>query len=296
MLHLGAHMSIAGGFDKAVERAQAVDSDALQIFTKNQNQWRAKPIAEDDVVRFRTALESSGIRQVVAHDSYLINLATPKDDLWEKSIAAFREELERCELLGIPFLVTHPGAFTESSAPEGMRRVIAALDRVHADLPGYQVMTLLETTAGQGTTLGATFEELATMRTGVAAPERVGVCFDTCHTFVAGYDCRSAEAYRETIDTFDSVLGLNSLKAFHFNDAMQGLGSKRDRHARIGYGLIGAGGFWNFMNDPRLQGRAALLETEKGDDLAEDREAITLLRALVGIPQEAAAGLVTPAG
>lgn len=287
MLQLGAHMSIAGGFDKAVERARSVDSDALQIFTKNQNQWKARPIDPDEVVRFRESLESSGIKTVVAHDSYLINLASPKDDLWEKSIAAFREELERCELLGVPYLVTHPGAYTESSAEEGITRVIAALDRVHAELPGYKVMTLLETTAGQGTTLGATFEQLAAMRTGVGAPERVGVCLDTCHIFVAGYDIRTPDAYAETMQAFDSTIGLQQIKAFHFNDALKELGSKRDRHARIGYGLIGAAGFWSFMNDARLQGRAALLETEKGDDLAEDREAIELLRAMVGAPMPA---------
>jgi deoxyribonuclease-4 len=289
-------MSIAGGFDKAVERARAVESDALQIFTKNQNQWRARAIADDEVVRFRQGCDDSGIKIVVAHDSYLINLASPKDELWEKSIAAFREELERCEILGIPYLVTHPGAYTESSAPEGIARVIAALDRVHSELPGYNVMTLLETTAGQGTTLGAKFEEIAALRQGVAAPERVGVCFDTCHTFVAGYDCRAPDAYAATMDAFDATIGLANLKAFHFNDTLKELGSKRDRHAQIGKGLIGAGGFWNYMNDSRLDDRAALLETEKGDDLAEDREAIQLLRGLVGVPFESASGMVTTSG
>jgi deoxyribonuclease-4 len=287
-------MSISGGFDKAVERAKAVDSDALQIFTKNQNQWRARPILDDEVDRFRQALESSGVKVVVAHDSYLINLASPKDELWEKSIAAFREELERCELLGIPYLVTHPGAYTESSAEAGIGRVTAALDRIHSELPGYKVMTLLETTAGQGTTLGATFNELATMRAGIAAPERVGVCFDTCHTFVAGYDTRTPETYAATMQEFDELIGLEHLKAFHFNDAMKELGSKRDRHSRISYGCIGSGGFWNYMNDERLVGRAALLETEKGDDLAEDREAIELLRSFVGMSFEEAARIPSP--
>jgi len=236
------------------------------------------------VVLFKEQCAGCGIKVVVAHDSYLINLASPKDELWEKSIAAFREELERCELLGIPYLVTHPGAYTESSAPEGIAKVVAALDRIHTDLPGYQVMTLLETTAGQGTTLGANFEELAAMRAGITAPERVGVCFDTCHTYVAGYDCRTEDTYAATMDAFDGAVGLEHLKAFHFNDALLGLGSRRDRHAQIGKGTIGVGGFWNFMNDARLKGRPALLETEKGDDLAEDREAIELLRSLTGAP------------
>ncbi len=284
MLKLGAHMSIAGGFDKAVERAKAVDSDALQIFTKNQNQWRARPIADDEVVRFKAALEEHQIGPVVAHDSYLINLASPKDELWEKSIAAFREELERCELLGIPFLVTHPGSHTGSGTEAGIARVIEALDRIHTDMPGLTVRTLLETTAGQGSNLGSAFEELQQMIEGVRQPERIAVCFDTCHVFVAGYDVSTPEAYAETMDTFDRLIGIDRIEAFHFNDAKQPLGSKKDRHHLISHGCIGIGGFWNFINDERLCGKPALLETEKGDDLAEDRDAIALLRAQRGAP------------
>jgi deoxyribonuclease IV len=282
MLKLGAHMSIAGGYDKAVQRAHSVESEALQIFTKNQNQWNAKPIEDASVTLFKQHCIDCVIDPVVAHDSYLINLASPKDDLWEKSIEAFRIELERCELLGIPYLVTHPGAHTGSGTEAGIARVIAALDRIHTDLPGYQVKALLETTAGQGTTLGATFEELATMRAGIANPERVGVCFDTCHIFVAGYDIRTPEAYAETMSQFDASVGIENLLAIHLNDALKEHGSKRDRHAHIGKGFIGSAGFWSLMNDDRLAGRPALLETEKGDDLAEDREAIILLRSLVG--------------
>ncbi|MEI2617199.1 MAG: deoxyribonuclease IV [Thermomicrobiales bacterium] len=282
MLRLGAHMSIVGGFDKAVERAKSVDSEALQIFTKNQNQWRARPIADDEVTRFKAALQEHDIHPVVAHDSYLINLASPKDELWEKSIAAFCVELERCELLGIPFLVTHPGSHTGSGTDAGILRVIEALDRVHADLPELTTVTLLETTAGQGSNLGSTFEELQAMLAGIKHPERVAVCFDTCHVYVAGYDIVSPEAYAATMDTFDRLIGIEKIEAFHFNDAKQSLGSKKDRHDLIGQGSIGIGGFWNFMNDDRLSGKPALLETEKGDDLAEDREAITLLRAQQG--------------
>jgi deoxyribonuclease-4 len=281
MLKLGAHMSIAGGFDKAVHRAHSVESEALQIFTKNQNQWKAKDILAEQAELFRQCCTDCVVDPVVAHDSYLINLASPSDELWEKSIAAFRIELERCEMLGIPFLVTHPGAHTGSGTEAGMQRVIAALDRVHTDLPGYHVKTLLETTAGQGTTLGATFEELATMMGGVATPERVGVCFDTCHIFVAGYDIRSPQAYAETMNHFDSTIGIQHLHAIHLNDALKEHGSRRDRHAHIGKGYIGPAGFWNLMNDERLAGKPALLETEKGDDLAEDREAIMLLRSFV---------------
>jgi deoxyribonuclease-4 len=285
MLKLGAHMSMAGGFDKAVERAREVDSDALQIFTKNQNQWKARDIKGEEVELFKAKLAEHRISPVVAHDSYLINLASPKDELWEKSIEAFRIELERCEMLGIPYLVTHPGAHTGSGTEAGIKRIIEALGRVHVDLPGYQVMTLLETTAGQGSNLGATFEELAAMLDGVADSDRVGVCMDTCHIFVAGYDIRSPETYAETMQKFDDVIGIPRIKALHFNDAKQDHGSRKDRHHLIGKGFIGTLGFWSFMNDPRLEGLPALLETEKGDDLAEDREAITLLRSMVGAPQ-----------
>lgn len=282
MLKLGAHMSIAGGFDKAVHRAHSVESEALQIFTKNQKQWNAKPILDEDVALFMQCCSDCTINPVVAHDSYLINLASSSDELWEKSIAAFRHELERCELLGIPYLVTHPGAHTGSGIDAGIARVIQALDRIHADLPGYKVQTLMETTAGQGTTLGATFEELATIMAGVADPDRVGVCFDTCHVFVAGYDIRSMENYATVMATFDSTIGIDRIKALHLNDAREDHGSKRDRHEHIGKGFIGPAGFWNVMNDPRLAGRPGLLETEKGDDLVEDRDAIILLRSLVG--------------
>ncbi len=281
MLKLGAHMSIAGGLDKSVHRAKSVDSDALQIFTKNQKQWKAKPIADDDAALFRQTCLDCSIAPVVAHDSYLINLASPNDEMWGKSIDAFRIELERCEQLGIPFLVTHPGAHTGSGTEEGITRVIAALNRVHDELPGYTVRTLLETTAGQGTTLGATFEELAAMLTGVAAPERLGICYDTCHTFVAGYDIRTPETYAETIEKFDELIGTDQVEAFHFNDALTEFGSKRDRHAHIGAGYIGVEGFRNFMNDSRFAGKPALLETDKGEDLAEDRDALILLRSLV---------------
>ncbi len=283
MLRLGAHMSVAGGLEKAVAQAVAVDSDALQVFTKNQNQWRARELTEANITTFRTAVSEAKLSPVVAHASYLINLASHKDDLWEKSIEGLRIELERCEALGIQYLVVHPGAHVGSGTEAGIARVIQALDRVHADLPGYTVQTLLETTAGQGTTLGATFEELQQMIAGIAAPERVGVCMDSCHIFVAGYDIRTPETYAEVMESFDTIIGLDKLPVFHFNDTEKELGSKRDRHAKIGYGLIGVEGFRNFMTDVRLHGKAALLETEKGDDLAEDREAIELLRSLASI-------------
>ncbi len=274
-------MSVAGGLYKSVDRAECVDSQALQIFTKNQRQWKAKPLQDEDVEAFVNRVADSDIKFVVSHDSYLINLASPKDDLWEKSIAAYKDELERCEQLKIPYLVAHPGAHTGSGREAGIERIVEAIDRVHVELPDYSVMTLLETTAGQGTSIGGTFEDISALLNQVKQPERVGVCFDTCHTFVAGYDCRTPETYAETMSKFDELIGVENLKVFHFNDSKGELGSHLDRHDLIGQGEIGVEGFRNFMNDSRFEGLPALLETEKSDDLEEDRKAIILLRSLV---------------
>ena len=281
MLWLGAHMSIAGGLDKAIDHALAVESDAVQIFTKNQRQWNAKPISDEEAQKFRTRFAESGLKSVVAHNSYLINMASPKDDLWEKSIAGMRDELERCEQVGVPYLVAHPGSHVGSGRETGLDRIVEALDRLHVDLPGLTARTLLETTAGQGTNLGSSFEDLAYSLERVAKPERLGVCFDTCHVFVAGYDIRMPETYAETMAQFDDVIGLKQIEAFHFNDTKGELGCRKDRHDLIGNGMIGAEGFRNFMRDERFAGKPALLETDKGDDLAEDRAALKLLRSLV---------------
>ncbi len=280
-MRFGAHMSISGGFDKAVDRAVQAGCDALQIFTKNNNQWRAKPIEDGQVEQFLSRLAETGIGPVVAHDSYLINLASPDDELWEKSIEAFRIELERCEQLQVPFLVTHPGSFVKSSEDEGIARIAQALNRIHDDLPGFKVLTLLETTAGQGSAIGHRFEQLARIVERVSAPGRVGYCFDTCHVFAAGYEIRTDDGYAETMGAFETVLGLDNLKAFHFNDSKRELGSHVDRHDHIGAGQIGLDGFRHFVNDKRFDGRPALLETPKSDDLHEDVENLARLRSLI---------------
>lgn len=280
-MRFGAHMSIAGGVDRAVDRAAQVDCDSVQIFTKNNNQWRAKPIPPEQVERFTQRLAETGIGPVVAHDSYLINLASQDYELWEKSIEAFRVELERCDVLGVPYLVTHPGSHGGAGEEVGIRRVAEALDRVHAALPDQRVMTLLEITAGQGNTLGDRFEELAGIRALVAAPELVGYCFDTCHAFAAGYELRTAEGYAETMEAFDRVLGLENLRAFHLNDSKRDLGSRIDRHDHIGQGVIGLEGFRHVVNDPRFVDLPGLLETPKSEDLHEDAENLARLRALV---------------
>jgi deoxyribonuclease IV len=281
MLLLGAHMSIAGGIDKAVDHALSVDSDAVQIFTKNQRQWKAKPLEAAVVELCKKKYCESGLRGVVAHNSYLINLASQKEDLLAKSVDAMRDELERCEQLGVPFLVAHPGSHTGAGREAGLDRIVQSFDEIHAALPGYAVRTLLETTAGQGTNLGSTFEDLAYLLERVAEPERLGVCLDTCHVFAAGYDIRTPDTYEATMAEFNRIIGIKQLEALHFNDSKFGLGSKKDRHELIGKGEIGEIAFRCLMNDPRLDGKPALLETEKGEDLAEDRAAIILLRSLV---------------
>jgi deoxyribonuclease IV len=279
-MRFGAHMSVAGGCSKAFDRAEKAGCDSLQVFTKNSNQWKAKPLSDDEIEQWEKRRCETGIWPVVAHDSYLINLASPKDDLWEKSIDAFAIELQRCQQLGIRFLVTHPGSHTGSGEEAGLRRVSEALNRLHDELPDLNVMTLLETTAGQGTNLGASFEHLAIICAGVEDKSRIGYCLDTCHIFAAGYDFRTPETYSETMSTFDQLLGIENLRAIHLNDSKHDLGSRRDRHEHIGQGFIGLEGFRQFVNDECLKDVPGLLETKKGDDLQEDIENLAKLRSL----------------
>lgn len=282
-LLLGAHMSIAGGLDKAIGRGVGVGCTALQIFTKSASQWRAKPILDEDAARFTAALAASPIspQAVVAHDSYLINLGSPDDARWEQSIAAFADELRRCDQIGVPFLVTHPGAHMGAGEEAGLVRVAEGMTRALAE--SEHTMVLLETTAGQGTYLGHRFAHLARLLE-LTPPEfvdRVGVCFDTCHTFVAGYDLSTPEGYAATWEEFDREIGRDRLRVLHLNDAKKPLGSHVDRHEHLGKGFIGETGFRLIMNDPLLRGRLMLLETPKGDDCAEDRENMDFLRSLV---------------
>ncbi|MCD6033213.1 MAG: apurinic endonuclease Apn1 [Thermomicrobiales bacterium] len=280
---LGAHMSVAGGHALAIERATACSMTACQIFTKNANQWNAKPIAPEAAETFRARVAASEIGFVVAHDSYLINLASPNDELRERSIVAFGDELQRCAQLGVPWLVTHPGAHMGSGVDEGIGRVASALNRLFDELPQLEVTVLLETTAGQGTTLGRSFEELAKILALVEDQSRVGVCFDTCHVFAAGYDIREPEVYAATMQAFDDIIGLHRLRAFHLNDSKKGLGARVDRHAHIGDGELGTEAFRLLLNDERFAGHPGILETPKGDDGEEDRRNLATLGALVGV-------------
>ena len=281
MLRLGAHESIAGGVSKAFDRAASVGCDAMQIFTKNNNRWSAKPLDPKEIERFHKKQEETGIHPVVAHDSYLINLGTPKDELWEKSINAFIDELQRAEALSIPYLVMHPGSHTGSGEETGLKRIAEGLDRCHAATDGFKVLTLLEITAGQGTNLGYTFEQLRAIIDMIDDPNRVGICFDTCHALAAGYEFRDRDSYERMWDEFDRVIGIERLKVFHLNDSLKDVGSHIDRHAHIGQGMLGLEPFRMILNDPRFDGLPGLLETPKSQDLHEDVDNLKTLRSLV---------------
>jgi deoxyribonuclease-4 len=278
---LGAHQSIAGGVEKALQRGQEVGCDVVQIFVKTPNRWASKALEEKNVVAFNEVVAETGIWPVFAHSLYLINLATPDDALWEKSLAALTDDLERCERLTLPGLVIHPGSHRGSGEEAGLERISAGLDEVHARLPGYEVQVWLEITAGQGDHLGYSFSQLKAMIDGVRDPERLGICFDTAHAFAAGYELRTQEGYETTWEAFDSELGLDRLRAIHLNDSKKGLGSRVDRHAHIGQGLLGLEPFRFLVNDSRFQGIPMTLETDKGPDLAEDRENLEILRGLI---------------
>lgn len=280
-MRLGAHMSIGGGVDTAFDRGEQVGCDAIQIFTKNNNQWRAAPLKEETVERYHRRQAETGIRPVVAHSSYLLNLASPKDELWHKSIEALVVEMERCETLAIPYLVIHPGSHMGSGEKVGIVRIAEALNVAHDRLPDAQVKITLETTAGQGTNLGYRFEHLAAMIDGTEANERLAVCYDTCHTLAAGYDYRTPEGYAEVLAQFHEIIGLDRLSVLHLNDSKQDLGSRRDRHEHIGEGSVGLDGFRYLLNDPRFQETPMLLETPKSKDMHEDVENLARLRALV---------------
>lgn len=276
-------MSIAGGYYKAADSGRLHGCQCIQIFTKNNNQWRAKPITPPEAEQFKRAVADAGLLHPLAHDSYLINLAAPDDGLWHKSIDAFVEELERASLLGIPWVVAHPGAFTTGTEASGLDRTIAALDEVRQRTGNLTAGCLLENTAGQGSSLGARFEHLATIIDGVRDASWLGVCIDTCHVFAAGYPLASLRDYRATLRAMDTTFGLDRIKAVHVNDSLKPLGSRVDRHAHIGEGLIGLDAFRHLLNDERFQEIPMYLETPKGDrdGLDLDETNLAVLRNLV---------------
>ena len=276
-------MSIAGGYFKAVLAAQKAKCDCVQIFTKNNNQWRAKPITDDDVERFQAALAEHGISHPISHDSYLINLGSPDDELWKKSIDAFVIELQRADRLGIPYVVAHPGAFTTSSEAAGIKRIATALDECHKQTKDCQARCLLETTAGQGSNLGWKFEHLAEILERAKDPDRLGVCFDTCHVFAAGYPLDTEQHYKSTMRQLNKTVGVKQVKAFHLNDSLKPFGSRKDRHAHIGKGEMGLEPFRLLLNDRRFRNTPMYLETPKEDDKGRNMDVVNLrtLRKLI---------------
>jgi deoxyribonuclease-4 len=282
-LKLGAHMSIAGGHHKAARAAGAAGCDTLQVFTKSNNQWRAKPLTDADTAAFRDALAEFRLTDPVGHNSYLINLASPDDALWNKSIDAMVVEVERAEALGLIALVSHPGAHVGSGEDAGLARVAAALDEVHRRTRGVAVRVALETTAGQGSCLGASFEHLGRIVDAVAEPERVAVCVDTCHIFAAGYRFETPDDYNAVIENLDRAVGVGRVRVWHLNDSVKACGSRVDRHAGIGRGQIGVGPFRHVVNVPRFAQVPMILETPKGTEGGEDLDVINLrvLRGLI---------------
>lgn len=279
-MFLGAHMSISGGLHMAFERIRDVDGTALQIFTRNQRQWKIPPLTDYDIDLFSMAWQQWGDYPIAAHDSYLINLASNKDEQVSRSRTAFAEELRRIESLSVPYLVTHPGSHLGQGVEAGIARYATNLDRAIEDSGTSDCMILLETTAGQGTNLGSTFEELAAIIAASKHPDRLGVCYDTCHTFAAGYDIRTPETYAETMNAFDRTIGLDRLKFFHVNDTKNEFDSRKDRHEHIGQGAIGLDGFRNLMQDSRFKDVPKTLETPKEADLKDDIRNLKTLRDL----------------
>jgi deoxyribonuclease-4 len=262
----GAHRSIGGGFENAFQSGRAVGCACLQIFVKNQRQWRADPLTEDQIARYRAAEGETGLAPVIAHASYLLNLASPDERQRRKSVVGLIDELERCEALGVSALAIHPGAHMDDSLEAGIDRVAKSLSKVHGACPGYRCMVLLETTAGQGSAIGWRFDHLAEILDRTVDPDRLGICLDTCHLFAAGYDFRTPEGYAAMMDELESVIGLAKVKCIHVNDSKREAGSRIDRHEHIGKGRIGKKGFIHFVNDRRFAGMPMIIETPKGED------------------------------
>ncbi len=277
---IGAHMSIAGGTFNAILHAEAVEARCVQLFVKSSNQWRAKPLESEEIAQFHTERKRTGIGPAVAHSSYLINVGSPDKALFEKSREALAIEYERCVTLGVEYLVFHPGARTGDELEPTIARIAQAMDWVLERHKTGQTLLLLETTAGAGSHVGSTFEELKAILVKLEHGKRAGVCIDTCHIFAAGYDIRTEKGYRQTMQRFDEVIGLDRLYAFHCNDSKYDLGTHKDRHEHLGKGFIGKDAFGFIMRDPRLKKIPKIIETEKDEAGKFDRMNLGLLLKL----------------
>jgi deoxyribonuclease IV len=281
---IGAHLSTRGGLHTVFERASAIDASAVALFAKNSNQWKGKVLTDEDCATFNA---QRTVRPLLTHASYLINLSTTNEEFHRKSIAALIDELDRAERLGIHAVVLHPGAHMGAGSEAAVERIALSLDEVHAAIPNHRVVTLLETSAGQGSCVGCTFEELGQMIARVDDPNRVGVCFDTCHVFASGYEIRTRDGYERTIDDLERHVGLHNVGAFHLNDSKKPLGSRVDRHQHIGEGEIGLDAFRFLLNDARFARVPKVLETPKTVETESDRKNMQTLRSLIEEPERA---------
>jgi deoxyribonuclease-4 len=278
---LGAHVSIAGGVAEAFVRGKALGCDCIQIFTKSSRQWKARPYTEEEVAAFKRNRQETGIDSVIAHDSYLLNLGAPDDALRKKSVAAFIDELERCEMLGIPYLVAHPGSHVGAGEEAGIKNIAKSIDETHRACKGLTAKVALEITAGQGTNLGWSFPQMARIFDLVKENERLRLCFDTEHAFAAGYDITTEDGYRQTFAELDKHIGLERVVAFHLNDSLKPLGSRVDRHEHIGKGQLGKETFRRLLHDPRFFGLPMCLETDPGPDNKDIAADLKTLRSLL---------------
>ena len=280
-MRLGAHMSIKGGFKNAIDRGEQINCDSIQIFTKSNRSWKTKPISEDEREIFLKKKQNTSISPIFIHATYLINIASRDAEKFEKSVSGLIEELSRAEQLELPWVVLHPGSHLGAGLKKGIERVIEGLDKVHQKTEYFKVKILLENVAGQGTNIGRNFKELKAIIDGVASPDRLGVCFDTCHAFAGGHDLRTEKAYNKTMAQFDSILGLENLLAFHLNDSVGDFDARKDRHAHIGKGKLGLDAFKFLVNDNRFKDHPGVLETPKSEDMTEDIENLKVLRSLI---------------
>lgn len=283
-------MSVAGGLEKAFHAGRAVGCDCIQIFVKNQRQWTAPPLRDEQVRAFRSAGRETGLRPVIAHASYLLNLASPDRANRDKSIAALADELARCEALGVSGLVVHPGAHMQAGVAAGIRHICRSLDRVHAQTRGFSCPILLETTAGQGSAIGYEIEHLGRILGGVKQPDRLRVCLDTCHLFAAGYDLRTPAGYERMVRDLVTHVGIERVRCIHTNDSKSECGSRVDRHEHITKGCLGKAAFSHLVNDARLAGVPRILETPKGKDgRGADLDKVNLgrLRRLIRLEEPA---------
>lgn len=278
---MGAHVSIAGGVGEALLRGRELGCDCIQIFTKSSRQWKARPYTDDEVKAFKRNRKETGIESIIAHDSYLLNLGAADEALRKKSVAAFIDELQRCEALDVPYLVTHPGSHVGAGEDAGIKTIAKSIDEAHRACAGLRVQIALEITAGQGTNLGYTFQQMARIFGAVKESERLRLCFDTEHAFAAGYDITTEDGYRRTFEELDKEIGLKRIVAFHLNDSLKPLGSRVDRHEHIGKGYLGKEPFRRLLHDARFFGLPMCLETDPGADNKDIAADLKTLRGLL---------------